>query len=367
MIEPVKREFLRDTAARQLREALAEGLWKEHLPSQAVLCRELHVSRRTVRSALAQLVREKWLRSRGRGLTPAIRRPVRGRSRTRAATVIRYLSPRRAEMNDHSTQVEENALREHVGRAGFRLEFECHPILYDRFSAKRMKDLAFQPDTAAWVLLNATREIQEWFVSSGLPCVVTGSCHEGVDLPNVEFDYSAGCFHAVHLLAGQGHRHVVYVTQALLNASEQSAVRGFLEAANRFPHLQATVTRHDDTREGICQALRPLLKGSPKPTGYLVSLAEHTLTTLGFLHSQGVRVPADASVICCTDSPFLDFHIPSVAQYHIDCVKSGHAVGALAVDVIRHGAGRSRHVKIVPEFVPGQTLVSSSAIRALVK
>jgi DNA-binding LacI/PurR family transcriptional regulator/DNA-binding transcriptional regulator YhcF (GntR family) len=360
MIDPIRREFLRDAAARQLREALAEGLWKEYLPSEAALCQKLHVSRRTIRSALAQLVREKWLRSRGRGLTLAILPPVRRRSRARAAKVIRYLSPRRAEMNDHSTQVEENALREHVGRAGFRLEFECHPNLYDRFSAKRMKDLAFQPDTAAWVLLNATREIQEWFVSSGLPCVVTGACHEGVDLPNVEFDYAANCFHAVHLLAGQGQGHVVYVTQALLNASDQSAVRGFLEAANRFPHLKATVTRHDDAREGICQALQSLLRVSPKPTGYLVSLAEHTLTTLGFLQSQGVRVPADASVICCIDSPFLDFHIPSVAQYRIDCVKSGHTLGALAVDVIRHGAGRSRHVKIVPEFVPGQTFVSAA-------
>ena len=154
--------------------------------------------------------------------------------------------------------------------------------------------------------------------------------------------------------------HVVYVTPALLNASEQSAVRGLLEAAKRFPRLQATVTQHDDTREGICHALRPLLKGSATPTGYLVSSPEPTLTTLGFLHSQGVRVPADASVICCIGSPFLDFHIPSVAHYRIDCVKSGHAVGALAVDVIRHGAGRSRHVKIVPEFVPDQTLVSGS-------
>ena len=362
MLEVVKREFLRDIAARQLREALAEGHWQAHLPSEAVLCQKLHVSRRTIRSALAQLVREKWLRSRGRGLTLAICRPVRRRNRTRPATVIRFLSPRRAEMNDHSTQVEENALREYVGRAGFRLEFECHPNLYDRFSAKRMKDLAFQPDTAAWVLLNATREIQAWFVSSGIPCVVTGSCHEGVDLPNVEFDYSASCFHAVHLLASQGQRHVVYVTQAPLNASDQSAVRGFLEAASRFPHLKATVTRHDDTREGICQALRSLLRGSPKPTGYLVSSAEHTLTTLGFLQSEGVRVPADASVICCIDSPFLDYCIPSVAQYRIDCVKSGHAVGALAVDVIRHGAGRSRHVKIGPEFVPGQTLVSAGPV-----
>lgn len=270
--------------------------------------------------------------------------------------MIRYLSPRRAEMNDHSSQVVENALREYVGRAGFRLDFECHPELYGRFSAQRMKDLACQPDTAAWVLLHATREIQEWFVSSGQPCVVTGSCHEGVDLPNVEFDYYACSFHAVHRLARQGRGHVVCVTQAKLNASEQTAIRGFLEAANRFSHLQATVTRHDDTREGICQALRPLLQGSPKPTGYLAMSPEQTLTTLGFLQSQGVRVPDDASVICHGDDPFLDWLTPSVAQYHLDCVNYGHASGAMVVDVIRHGAGRSRHVKILPEFVPGQTL-----------
>lgn len=357
MIEPVKREFLRDATVRQLREALAKGLWEDHLPSETVLCAKLHVSRRTIRSALAQLIREKWLRSRGRGSTLAVSRSVRPRSRTPSATVIRYLSPRRSELNDHSTQVEENALREYVGRAGFRLEFACHPNLYERFSARRMKEVAFQPDTAAWVLLNATREIQEWFASSGLPCVVTGSCHDGVDLPNVEFDYSASCFHAVHLLASQGHEHVVYLTDALLNASEQGAVRGFLEAAQRLPQVTVAIIRHDATRDGICRSLRPLLESSPRPTGYLVSSAEHTLTTLGFLQSRGVRMPSDAAVISCVDSPFLDFHIPSVAQYRIDCVKSGHAIGALSVAVIRGGPGRSRQVKIVPEFVPGQTVV----------
>jgi len=341
-----------------LRQALAGGLWKDHLPSEAVLGQKLHVSRRTIRLAVAQLIREKWLRSRGRGLTPAIRRPAQARSVARSARVIRYLSPRRPEMNDHSTQVEENALREHVGRAGYRLEYDCQPGLYERFSARRMKELAAQPDTAAWVLLNASREIQEWFAASGLPCVVTGSCHEGVDLPSVEFDYAAGCFHAVHLLARRGDEHVVYLTQARLTASDQSAVRGFMESAKRFPRLKATVARHDDTRDGICRALRPLVRGAPRPAGYLVSTPEHTLTTLGFLQSQGVKVPADAAVISCIDSPFLDFHIPSVAQYHIDCVKSGQALGALAVDVIRHGAGRSRHVRLVPEFKPGQTFVA---------
>jgi LacI family transcriptional regulator len=359
VIQPIKREFLRDTATQQLREAIAAGHWRKHLPSETVLGRELHVSRRTIRSAIAQLIREKALRSRGRGRNPDITAPVRLASRSPTPKVIRYLSPRRAEMNDHASQVVENALREYVKREGFRLEFECHPELYGHFSPKRMTALALQPDTAAWILLHSTQKIQEWFVASDQLCMVTGSCQAGVDLPNDEFDSSASCFHAAHLLAGRGQGHIVFVAQAKLNASEQSTVRGFLEGAKRFPDLKVTVTRHDATREGISRTLLSLLQDSPQPTGYLVMLPEHTLTTLGLLRSQGVRVPEDVSVICRTDDLFLDYCIRSVAQYRIDCVKFGQACGAVAVEIIRHGAGRSRQVKIVPKFVPGQTFMKA--------
>ena len=39
VIQPIKREFLRDTAAQQLREAIAAGHWRKHLPSETVLMR----------------------------------------------------------------------------------------------------------------------------------------------------------------------------------------------------------------------------------------------------------------------------------------------------------------------------------------
>jgi DNA-binding transcriptional regulator YhcF (GntR family) len=231
-MQPVKREFLKDTVAHQLRETIAADAWQKHLPSEVGLCRDLHVSRRTIRAAIAQLIREKWLRSRGRELNPVITATSRAASRPPAQTVIRYLSPRRREISDRASQMVENSLREFLGQEGFHLEFEYHPELYHRFSAKRMETLAMRPDTAAWILLHSTR---------------------------------------------------------------------------------------------------------------------------GFLSSHGVKVPADAAVICRIDDIFLDFRIPSVAQYRIDCVKFGHACGALAVNVIRHWPGRSRHVKIVPEFMPGHT------------
>jgi DNA-binding LacI/PurR family transcriptional regulator len=85
-------------------------------------------------------------------------------------------------------------------------------------------------------------------------------------------------------------------------------------------------------------------------------LPEHALTALGFLHTHGIKVPEEASVICRTSDLFLDFFIPTMAHYAIDCVKFGRSAAALAVDVVRHGPGRWRSVKLMPAFVAGQTL-----------
>jgi DNA-binding LacI/PurR family transcriptional regulator len=356
-MEPVRREFLKDIATARMREAIASGLWRERMPSEAVLCRELHVSRRTVRAAIAQLIRENWLQGQGRGSPPAIiaQKPLMMPVCQRG--VIRYLSPRPKEENDHASQVVENAVREYLGQEGFHLEFECRRDIYQRFSAKRLEGLTSQANTAAWLLLHSTPAMQKWFASSGLPCVVTGSCHEGITLPNVEFDFFESSYHAFHQLLTNNGRHLVMVAPERRNASEKAAVRGFLAAAERFPRIQVSVTRHDGSRSGICRSLEPLCKSANRPTGFLVMLPEHALTTLGFLYSKGIRVPEDASVISRTSSQFLDFCIPTIAHYAIDCVKFGEAAAALALEVVRHGPGRLRSVKLLPSFIPGQTMM----------
>lgn len=360
-MEPLRREFLKDSAAARMRECISAGLWRGRMPSEAVLCRELHVSRRTVRAAIAQLIREKWLRSQGRGVPATITALQSLETPGAQRSVVRYLSPRPKEENDHASQVVENAMREYLGKEGFHLEFECRPDLYQRFSASRLAALASQPDTAAWLLLHSTPVMQRWFAARGLPCVVTGSCHEGITLPNVEFDFRASCFHAFHQLLCTRGEHLVMVAPKSLNASEQASVKGFLDAAKRFHNIKVSVTRHDGSRTGICRALDQVCDSAERPTGFLVILPEHALTTLGYLHSRGVKIPDDASLICRTSDLFLDFCIPTVAHYAIDCVKFGQSVAALAVDVIRHGPGRWRSVKLLPAFVPGQTLAKRRA------
>lgn len=356
MLGSVQRELLKDQVVQRLRVALARGHWRETLPAESVLTQELHVSRRTVRAAVEQLVRERWLAAGGRGRHHRILSGARRTARSPAATTVRFLSPRPRSDNDHAIQVVENALRERLGAAGFQLQYECHPDVYRRFSEKRMRAVALQPDTAAWVLLHTTRPIQEWFARSGLPGVVSGSCHDDVNLPSVEFDYQASCFHAANLLLGKGHRHLACVAPRKLNASEQSAVNGFFAAVHRQANAQASITAHDGSRADICRSLTKLLRLSPPPTGYLAMLPEHALTILGFLQSQHWRVPGNAALICRSHDIVLNYVVPSVAHYQIDCVKNGYKTADLLVDIIRHGRGKPRHIKIMPEFVPGDTL-----------
>src|SRR4051794_3631562 len=46
-----------------LRDGIRRGLWKEYLPGEMDLCRRMQVSRTTLRTALATLTRERWIRA----------------------------------------------------------------------------------------------------------------------------------------------------------------------------------------------------------------------------------------------------------------------------------------------------------------
>ena len=70
----------------------------------------------------------------------------------------------------------------------------------------------------------------------------------------------------------------------------------------------------------------------------------------------GVRIPAEAAIIAGWDDMFLHFTIPTLAHYRIDGEKAGRKTAGLLIDLLKHGLGKIRSVRILPEFVPGETL-----------
>jgi DNA-binding LacI/PurR family transcriptional regulator len=351
-----QRQFLTDQAAALLREALARGQWGSTLPSEVELCRELQISRVTLRRSLRQLAQEGRIKFGGRGkhhrvLDAKIRLP------SHQGHTIRLLSPYPRHQINASSQLVQNALHERLSKEGFSMHVEVHPGVYQRLAERDMARLLTLPDTGGWLLYLSTREVQEWFAKAGRPCVVLGRVHEGVELANVEFDFRSSCFHAAGLLLARGHTELCFLAPHPMTAGDKASAEGFCEgAAKGRPGGRATIVNYDTTVPDLCRALTGQMARRPPPTGILVAWPEHTFTVLGWLQRQGWRVPEDVAVISRSDDQYLNYSIPSVARYSVDSERMGRKAAELLLGQMRHGAGKIQSVRLMPEFIRGETL-----------
>jgi DNA-binding LacI/PurR family transcriptional regulator len=353
----LQRISLSDQAVEYLRQAISIGRWKVEMPSESELCRELHISRVTLRHALAELVREGWLTSVGRGSHHQIRKRVRTQ-RARSGRVVRVLSPYPLYSLGSIHHVILDTMRERLGSAGYRLEYEQQPALFSRHAPSHLKRLGALPDTAAWLILYSTQPMQHWFAECKIPCLLFGRPYGGVQLPCVYPDAPATGRHAAGLFYQRGHRDVVYLMAEFTSLNDQLTSEAFAREARRLG-VNFQIVIHDREPSDLSQKLNYLLAARTRPTAFFSVCPEHCLTILCHLLNAGLRVPADASIIAGWDDEFLHFAIPKFACYKVSGVKLASKAAAMLLDLIKHGTGKLRRVPILPEFVPGETLGST--------
>jgi hypothetical protein len=323
------------------------------------LCRELGVSRGTLRRALAVLFDEGVLAPGGRGgrrtVTEALKRRRRG-GRKRAGDLVRILSPQPRFIVAGETQMIFQVVSESLGRAGLHLEFEYHPGLWKlRRPDAMLRRVTAQPGTAGWLLYRSTESVQRWFAGSGIPAVVVGGMYPGVALSHAEFDLVAACRHAAGLFAARGRRRLVFLTVENATAGDRASARAFEEAAAELG-LRARTAVFDDTVPGLCRAIDSLLLEWPVPDGHLVAFPNHAPATIGHLNRRGVPVPEKAAVISRMDARLLVESIPTVARYAMNAEHLGKGIARLLLDAVDTGrkGGPKSHV-VMPEFVDGES------------
>jgi LacI family transcriptional regulator len=347
---------LHDQLVALLREGILASRWNDELPSEAELCREFHVSRMTLRKALAQLAVERWITLGGRGRFHGIyRKPLKREIAT--ARTIRVLTPFSSAGVGSIDHVLFETLSERVTKTGFRLEIEHHPQLFKSFQASKLARLDALPDTAAWVLFYATEPIQRWFASRRRPTVVAGRVHDSLPLSNIYPDTLAAARHAAGLLCSRGHGDLVYLIANLTSLGDRLASEVFVAEAQRLG-ARARVVNYDAGDPSVGKAMMDMLASRPRPTGYVTGASEVAITVLCHLQSAGVRVPANASVIALWDDFILDCTYPVIARYHTDGRAFGRHIGRTLLDLIRHGTGKVRSIPIIPEFVAGGSVGS---------
>lgn len=348
--------MLSDQVADFIRQGLQRGQWRDVMPSEAEMCRELSVSRVTLRRGLAVLFAEGSLVAGGRGNMHRI--AVLPKTHTRGTNhhLVRVLSPQPRFILSGDTQNILQTMSEALGRTGLHLEFEHHPGLWRlRRPATMLRKLVAQPNTAGWVLYRSTQAVQQWFAQSHLPTVILGGVFAGVAIANAEFDLVASCRHAAGVFAARGHRRMVFLTVEKVTAGDEASARSFIAAA-AAAGAHAEVATYDDTVPGLCHILDGLLLARPAPTAFFVAFPVHVHATIGHLARRGVAVPDAAAVISRLDGMHLAQSVPSLARYSMDAESLGRGLARLMRQAIDHpGKSSSNRFVVMPEFTDGES------------
>lgn len=353
-----QRTSLVDQTAEAIRQMISSGQWVSVLPGEEALRVKLSVSRVTLRKAHAQLMAQGWINAGGRGRNHSINHRIQGPSGTPpGATQVKCLAPFPEIQLVWSSRVIFDKIRQGLAPGGLGLEWEQQAGLWRENPEQRLRELTEASPATVWLLFRASPQIQQWFQSSGLPCVVLGPCHDGLCLPSVKIDYAALARHAAGEAWRLGHHHVALVVFDPAVASARHTMAGLQQSVLRQGQPgRVTVISDDLTLPGLRREMAAALQEADPPTCFLVSEGAQAFPVLGIFKEMGLRVPGDVSLIVRDYEPFLDRCQPAFSSYRSDWQRFGHSVARLLLQVAT-GGGAGTQRNIIPKFIPGETLV----------
>ncbi len=350
---PPQRVPLTALAARSLREAISEGNWRDYLPGERELGAMLQVSRQTLRGALAMLREEGVLdvssRQRWRILNQSGRDvPV--------SRIVAAISARPLEAMNPSAIVMVDQLRADLSRAGLELVIHVSAACFSDKPSRALESLTRRSPAAVWLLFGSLDPMQRWFQRAEVPCIVVGSCVNGLALPSVDVNHRAVCRHAGALLRRKGHRHIAFVRPEGEFGGDTESEEGLREALAQGEGTKLHVLRHNGTPVHLCSLLDRLERQPQAPTAFLVARAHHALTVVTHFLQKGRRIPRDVAVISRDDDLFLAHAVPVVTRYASSPLLFARKLCYLIRQMADGSAAMKQPIRLMPTLIAGESV-----------
>ncbi len=342
---------------------IEQGLWGERLPGERVLCEKYQVSRNTLRTALAQLHREKLVKPVHGSGNRILGLPGKQACRLQSHDVG-LLSPVPLERLRPTQTLWIDELRGMLSERGCRLHV-FHGEQYFRSNpGPALQRLIASNPHGCWLLTLSSEAMQRWFAKNDVKCVVAGSVHAGLDLPYCDLDQRATCRHAAGVLLGLGHRRLALVISRSQLAGDLESEAGFIEGIQQSSRTgaEARIAYHDGSVSGISHALRRLRGQHPPVTALLVANAYHYLAVVSRLAHTGCRVPADVSVISRDDDLFLSYLTPPPARYTAAPRVMARSLLRAILDSLTSESTVHKGQRLMPEFLAGETIARATGV-----
>lgn len=344
-----------------LREGIRARRWGDFLPGERALCKQLAVSRNTLRKAVRLLEREGLLRS-----EQGSRRRILASANARTVVLPPVIGLLASHVTTHRYSwfflYFSERLRARAEQLGVTAQVHSPDRYMIQHPERRLEALVHEHPARCWVLAGMSESVQRWFSDRKLPVVVRGHRFAGVELPAVDRDHHAICRHAVGVLARLGHRRIAFLKYESGLAGTIAGERGFRDgfAVNALDPGGAVVLEHDGTRERVCRLLDQLIARAHRPTAMLVADPEYMITVITHLTWRGLVVPRDMSLICREEDSHLHHVSPPIASYTSLRERLAERLCRVVIQVVQSGYARPRQVLLMPEFRPGESLAAPS-------
>jgi DNA-binding LacI/PurR family transcriptional regulator len=273
------------------------------------------------------------------------------------------LSPESLEHFRPYTALWINYLKTYLIEHGVRLHTCAGRRFFTRNPARALERLVEAQPAGCWLLAQSTLPVQRWFQRRGLPCVIAGSCHPEVTIPDVDLDHAAVNRHAAGALLAAGHRRIAFLTERSGRAGDLASEQAFVDAVCSSPHpgAEPLIARHDATTIQIDQEIGRLLRQRQPPTAILASNSAGYITVYCALAQRGLRVPRDLSLVSRGDDPFFTYMLPAATRYACSPAAFAHKLVKALLQQLRGEAVSPWHTRIMPVYVRGETLAAPPA------
>lgn len=353
------RPKLADHTAAELEAGIRNRRWTNWLPQERILAAELHVSRSTLRDALAKLRRSGAIESvakKGHRISDGRGTHLRGREAARPQ--VNLLMPEGFENLRYAAARWIGEFRAQLTEKGWGFRILESKAAYSRRPTRALERIADRDTASCWVLRLSTREMQQWFRDVSLPCVIAGTCFPEVGLPYVDLDHRAVCRHAVGRMVTAGHRRLALLVPEAQKAGDVESELGFSEGAEAAgAGVKALVIRTPADPWSIDKTVGRLFASAGRPSAILVTQPENYLSVFGSLARRGIVVPRDVSLVGCAHDSFLENFYPKPSGYRLNPKRFSDLVLRLVIEIHERGQLPGGHL-MLPEFIKGGTLTA---------
>lgn len=338
--------------AKTLRESMQHREYVGELPSLRLLARQLGVSIPTLRAAERVLAQEGLLSLR-QGKTVTILGSASARKRTGSSRRVGIIYKEYLE-NHHFLFALESLLHQ-ADYTSLRFR-ETRLLLAGR--GERLRRLLADAPVDHWLLISSSEVVQKQAQDLGANTFLIGSNFPGIEIPSIDIAQKAIGRHAASLILRESHSSIGLLLPARPAAGDDLTLAGFrLRMAETDARLTEFPCSPDS--EDLLAQLKKAFRQAERPTAFFSLRKNFSLAALTWMLREGISVPGEITLLNRDYCELLAACSPSIGGYRVQETTQAERAIRSALNYFESGQVKTRHARIFPEFVPGETLSRS--------